>query len=335
MHNIEIRNGEAAFTYDVTRGNPWRQLGQPVRGLQTVDEALKRVGADFEAYKADLTAHGKLGPTLVEEKVAICADRPDSYGNLQTQVFGILGADYRIVQYRVAAEKALAVVEASNTQAVLDTMGLLFDGKRFFAYVILDELVIDPVGINDKIERGMAIYSSHDGSIAVTYALTDIRPVCANTITLAVQDAERIMRAKHTSRVDERLEKQEIQRVLGISTEWAAAFKAEAEKLLRVPHTNDRFDRVLKRVFPVPASATDRQKANASTIHDACRQLFENDTNAGAFGRSGWTQYNAIAQYLDHFRKVRDPLDRPVATITPGSWVEKRKLVAQQAILAG
>ena len=351
-HDLEVDEfGKASMVYNAKYGDPWHRLGTPIDGNMTPAEALEVARADYTVTKQPLTvnipnpAFDPFAPFPtdeyiefddqietfslgVEKKIATVRINPLTGA---PQVLGILGSNYGVVQNREIMDKAYAVVGAAEGSAYVDTAGVILDGRRFFAYVRLEDLVVDPVGIADTIERGLAVYTSHDGTVSATFAFTDIRAVCRNTITFGIENATRLFKAKHTSNVLSAMD--EAQKVLGVSTEWAEQFKAQSERLLRVPFNNDRFEAILKATFPLAPNPTDRQVKSNKKTHAHIRGIFANERNSANFGESGWTMYNSIVEYLDHGRGGDDE-DRMVVTMTPGSWVDKRKEKAAGLILA-
>jgi phage/plasmid-like protein (TIGR03299 family) len=331
-HDLETRNGTTSFAFNQKYGDPWHKLGTAVDGNMTITQALEVARADFTVTKQPLTATvpGVGGQDLrvpVVGKVGTVRNVP---GTDEFQVLGVVGDGYGVVQNEEALQAAYDIVGASAGDAYLDTLGVLGEGQRLFSYLRLEDLVIDPVGINDKIERGLVIYWSHDGSIAMTYAFADVRAVCKNTVQMALEGATRVFKAKHTSAVQDRMK--DAQRVLGVSTKWAEEFKRQAEDMLRVQYTEDLFEKYLNRVFPKASAKTERQQRNIEGIHAQVRGIFANERNSKEFGANGWTMYNSVVEYLDHGREA-DEASRLNATMTPGSWVEKRKLYAAKAVL--
>lgn len=338
-HDLETRDGKTSFAYVAKNGDPWHSLGTPIESYMTIDEALTVSRTDFTVEKRPLFAQADLTnyrgePIMlgVPGKVATVRDIPGRSG--EYQVLGVVGENYEVVQNRTVIERAYDVVGAADGDAYLDTAGALFQGQRVFYYIRLDDLVIDPIGINDRIERGLALYSSHDGTIAVTYAFTDIRAVCRNTITMGVNGASRIFRAKHTNSVDLRM--QEADKILGVSADWAKAFRAKAEQLLAVPMPTERREKILEKVFPEPKGATERQKANVADKRTTVRGLYAGPTNSANYGENGWTMYNAIVEYLDHYRKGVSHEDRQTSIMEPrdNSWVNTQKIRAAELVLA-
>jgi hypothetical protein len=86
-------------------------------------------------------------------------------------------------------------------------------------------------------------------------------------------------------------------------------------------------------VFPVKASETDRQRNNREEVNALIRGIYSNERNAANYGYNGWSMYNAVVEYLDHWRQG-DPKDRAIASMDDNSWVTRTKLMTQQAVLA-
>jgi phage/plasmid-like protein (TIGR03299 family) len=244
-----------------------------------------------------------------------------------------VGNRYDVRQNREVLERALAVVGASRGDAVIDTCGVLKGGARFFATIDLGGLIIDPTGVNDKIARYLVVSHGHDGFWPIRYANTDIRAVCQNTVILGVKQAQRVFTARHTRNADEYLKT--AQDALHISTEWAKAFKAQAESMLAipVPQSSNKVDSVINAVFPKPKDETDRQRRNREEINGEIRLIFASKKNAAGYGFNGWSIYNSVVEYLDHHRRG-DVNDRAMATMDENSWVTRAKLTAQRAVLS-
>jgi phage/plasmid-like protein (TIGR03299 family) len=338
-HQLEIKaDGTAKFAYAATGGVPWHRLGTPLKGLATAEEMLKAAEADYEVRIVRVVACDEDGnilrnpdgtPVLIDDsRATIRANSDGTFDGLAT-----VGTRYTVKQNMEVAERALAVVGASAGDAVVDTAGVLLDGKRFFMTLDLGPLVIDPTGVNDRIARYLVVSTGHDGVWPVRYANTDIRAVCNNTVRLGLRNAERVFVARHTKNIDSAFD--DAQEVLHISTEWAKSFKVMAEQMLRVPvpASSPALDKVLNTVFPAKKGETERQKKNRDDQNLLIRAIYSSDKNAGGFGYNGWAIYNAIGEYLDHHREA-DPKDRAMASLDDNSWVTRTKITAQEAVLS-
>lgn len=338
-HEIEInKDGKARFAYAETGGKPWHYLGTSMKGLGTVEEMLEASQANYNVLLTNVAAVDEDGnvilnpdgsPVIIEDSRATIRENADgTYDGLAT-----VGTRYTVKQNIEVAERALAVVGASSGDAVVDTAGVLLDGRRFFMTLDLGSLIIDPKGVNDLIQRYLVVSAGHDGVWPVRYANTDIRAVCNNTVRLGLSQARRVFVARHTKNIDDLFE--DAQEVLGMSTDWAVTFRSMAEQMLKisVPTSSRQIDLILDRVFPAKKGETERMKYQRERHNLTIRSIYESDKNAAGFGHNGWSMYNAIGEYLDHHRDA-DPKMRAMASLDDTSWVSRKKAEAQTAVFA-
>jgi phage/plasmid-like protein (TIGR03299 family) len=336
-HNLEVnKDGQARFAY-ADREAPWHRLGKPMKGLQTLDAMLEAAQADYDVVLTKVAAvddDGKLildkngHPVIIEDSRATIRKNDDNtYDPLAT-----VGTRYEVRQNREVMERALAVVGATKGDAVLDTCGVLKGGARFFSTIDLGTLVIDPMGVNDRIARYLVVSTGHDGIWPIRYANTDIRAVCQNTVIMGLKDAERTFTARHTRNVDTAI--QDANEALRISIDWAKSFKETAERMLAIPVPlgSSSLDKVVNAVFPAKRDETDRQRKNRDEINQLVRGLYVNERNGKNYGYNGWSIYNSIVEYLDHYRDD-DKLAMAQASMDDNSWVTRKKIETQHAVL--
>lgn len=338
-HDLDkTSDGKTRFAY-AGHVAPWHRLGTPMKGLSTLDEMLTAAYADYEVIVTKVAAVDDDGniifntdgtPVIIEDsRATIRKDIDGTYGGLTT-----VGTRFVPTQNRETLERALAVVGASAGEAVIDTLGVLRGGARFFSSIDLGALVIDPAGAADKIERFLLVYNGHDGKVPITYANTDVRAVCQNTVTMGLNKAARTFKARHTrNSVDFLLE--DAREVLSISVDWAEQFKTTAEQMMSiaVPQSSLRIDKVLDAAFPIKKDASDLQKRNHDEVITLVRSIYGNEKNIGKVGANGWGIYNAVVEYLDHFRPGT-PEERALTVLDDTSWVVKTKIATQQAVLS-
>ena len=336
-HNLEINaDGTARFAY--SGKTPWHHLGKKMVGLQTIDAMLDAAQADYQVILSKVALVDDNGtlitnpdgtPVIVEDSKATVRVNDDGTFNPLATV----GNRYDVRQNREVLERALAVVGASREEAVIDTCGVLKGGARFFSTIDLGTLIIDPTGVNDKIARYLVVSHGHDGFWPIRYANTDIRAVCQNTVIMGLKQAERVFTARHTKNADEYLKT--AQEALHMSTEWATAFKAQAERMLSIsiPQSSHRMDKVLESVFPSAKDESDRQRRNRDEIQQLIRVIYGSSKNGAGFGFNGWSMFNSIVEYLDHHRRGTTD-ERALASIDENSWVTRTKIVAQKAVMS-
>jgi len=335
-HNLE-ENADGSYRFAYANEIPWHRLGQRMDGLQTAEAMLAAAHADYDVVLSKVCAVGNNGnvlynpdgtPVIVEDSRATLRVNPDgTFDGLAT-----VGTRFLPTQNREVLQRALDVVGASASSAVVDTCGVLDEGREFFASIDLGAVFVDPKGVNDKIERYLLVRNGHNGKVPITYANTGIRGVCKNTVTAGISTAQSIFTARHTRNQDSALE--QAGEVLSLSKEWALRFQSRAETLLRipVPAGSSQFQKVFDAVFP-EKSGTDVARKNREDIQMTIRSLYGSRKNAAGFGYNGWSMYNAIGEYLDHHREAK-PYDRAIASMDAHSWVARKKQTATEAILS-
>ena len=337
-HELELReDGTAKFAYS-NREIPWHRLGQPMNGLQTAEAMLEAAEADYDVILTKVAAvdddgNWILNPDgskiIVEDSRATLRQNPDgTFNGLAT-----VGTRYVTQQNRDCLQYALDIVGASAGDAVVDTCGVLHDGRQFFACIDMGALSIDPVAINDKLQRYLLVHTGHDGKIAITYANTAIRSVCNNTVTLGKRQAKSVFTDKHTRNAKAAID--HAKEVLGLSTAWADSFKNTANQMLATPIIagSRQFDGLLNVVLPPKSNETTKQRSNREETGAVIRRLFTSSRNAGGYGYNAWSAYNAVVEYFDHSRDA-EPKDRALASMTHNSWVSGKKSTAEEYLLS-
>ena len=341
-HDLDkTRDGKIRMAY-ADHEVPWHRLGTPMKGLRTAEEMLRAAEADYTVVLTQVAALDEYGNVIMTQDsngmtVPLVID--DSRATVRVNDDGTfdalstVGTRYVVQQNADCLGRALDVVGASKGDAVVDTCGVLNGGREFFASIDLGQIIIDPRGIGDKIERYLLVRNGHDGKTPITYANTSIRAVCKNTVNAGIKSALRVFTARHTRNQDNAIE--HAQEILNFSTEWAEDFRNTAERMLSIPVMDEsaRLDSVINSVFPKKKDETDRQTRNREEINQLVRGLYSSEKNAGGFGYNGWSTYNAIAEYLDHYRDAKAG-ERAQSSMDPNSWVNKKKYEAQQAILS-
>lgn len=328
-HLLEIVNGEAVMVYNKDNGVPWHKLGVPVAGLQSAEEietVLPLAFADVDLRQVYFQDDN--GNFIPIERFATTRIHPETG---EREAFEVFKNRYTVIQNRAVLQDCLNIVKASRGDAVIETIGVLENGRRFFVCLDLGSLFIDPTGINDKIDQYLLGWSSHDGSMPETFANTPIRVVCNNTAHMAMGKARATFTVRHTPNHEAR--KQQAEVALGMSTKYRVEFKAKAEELLAVPMNHGRLQIVLNRVWPEKDEQTDRQKANREKRNGAIHNLYDNDKNVGRVGENGWAVHGAVTEWLDHFSH-KDPAARAENSMNLASLVSHRKEQTTQAILS-
>jgi phage/plasmid-like protein (TIGR03299 family) len=327
-HELEMIDGDASFAFNSNRGLPWHRLGVAMDGDQDAATMLRAANADYEVILTpQTTPHPITGePVYVEDNFVTGRFSPHT-GEYET--WAPVKGRYAVVQNEEVLSKALAVVGSSMGDTVIDTLGVLNDGKRFFATISMEDLVIDPLGVNDVIKRNLVVESSHDGTTPVRYINTDVRAVCANTVRFARMSAQSMFTARHTTNVANKLAEAGL--VLGISNEWSTAFRNEAEQLLAATVSDFDVSRVLNDIWPEKKADTDRKARTRDENIVSVRSRLGSNKNAAAYGMNAWSLLQAVTEHFDHGRGV-DAEKAAEDSMTLGSVSTKGKLTAHESI---
>lgn len=331
-HQLEVSSdGVASFCYNEKNGNPWHRLGQQFAGAFNLEDAMRAANVRV-ASKAPLYALTNSGMVEIDSHHAVVWPSIDDPS--MDVVLGVNGSRYEIVQYSAVAEIAMAVVGASSTDAVIDTMGIMFDGKQFFGFIDFGDVeAVLPSGCVDRTKKGLGFLSSHDGSQPVTFYPTNIRAVCNNTVTWGLRQATSVARIRHTANVDTRMG--QVREILNLAYGNDAAFTEMARQLDMLPGGFDVLSRVIRKVWPKPEGqdATDRAKKIWDTRFEKLVNLYRAPSNAGGFGDTSWAVFNTVTEFLDHVQG-QDADRRARMAIDPSSLSTQKKRLAFDVLVS-
>jgi hypothetical protein len=196
---------------------------------------------------------------------------------LDGKVLGIVSSRYRVLQNRDAFAFASDLIDTGG--AVIETAGLLRGGRwSWFLLRLPDEVMIG----GDRDERlvtYLLIANSFDGTMSVTVAIVTVRVVCSNTLSLALDTAQRAFRVQHTGSLEGRLA--EARRALEISFRYREELRTVGEELLARPVSDAEFERFLAEPMPWSSLCIDGGSSTASRIRGIPTG------RCGGFGRIG------------------------------------------------
>lgn len=329
-----------------SRGHPWHQLGKRVEKDMTIDEGLELVGIENEEIK------------LVKLYEKVLAQHPDfgenapyieTFKEIPIELFGVKSSEFGIMasagnkfvppQRRDVLERAFEITGIEEGAAVIDTIGLLGDrGETFFAYIRQPEMVIDPNGIADVIERGLFTANAWDGTMSRVTGYSAIRVVCRNTLNMALGGIQQLIKVRNTRNAEDRI------RQAAVSLQYSGAVEAEmtkrAEKMLAVPG-DKAFQEIVDHFWDVKdPELNDKAKSQRNRKRESVRRLYEDKegTNAAMVGDNGWAAWNAFVEFQDHERDVAGKggdkaLIRARTAVLPGA-VRDAKIEASNLVLA-
>lgn len=318
-HGLDLMDGGKARLYSATPA--WHGLGQVIPGgITDIDDVIRLGGLDVPAVSVpvpEFTIPGLPGKHAAPGQFGV-------FNGNTGEFWGMVGKVHKNVAVRTSFEFMQDVV---NSGAVTwESAGLMGGGRRVFISCRLPQgITIDAAGVNDYTELFLVVQDARDGSTSYKVMLTPWRPICRNTNRFALRDAAAVAPLRHTNGLPGRLEK--VRKTLGMTVDYAAAFAAEGEALIRAKTSTEQAEALLAEFFTVEAGGVGvfggRDKAEESTRTRLANDRREDDLTGrlGAeFARVGRNLYaveQTVTGHLD-WGKVRtgsDELDRWQARI--------------------
>jgi len=294
------------------RAMPWHGLGVVLDEYpRSIDEALEKAGLGWKVTHGDVLVvstpewtddFGTKHPAELIPARGFKANLREDTG----EVLGIVSDEYEVVENRDAFRFLDALI---GSDLHFETAGSLWGGRRVWCLARLPEYI--ELG-GDVSATYVYVANSHDGSMAVTAAVTPIRIVCANTLGAALRRAEhdsgaqRTFRFRHTGNPQTKLA--EARQVLGMTIDYEKQFKALADRLALEPISEIALERrVLRHLWAIDEDTGPRARANRERAIEHVLAIFRGrgiagDTSGNSPG-SKWVAFNAIAEHLDYGRR--------------------------------
>jgi|APSaa5957512535_1039671.scaffolds.fasta_scaffold33282_3 phage/plasmid-like protein (TIGR03299 family) len=265
---------------------PWHGLGTYCgdEGVD-VDTALMASGLDWTVY--DEPVHTTEGSVIPGFK----AIRRDS----DNSVLSINQESYRIFQNQEAFAFLDAIV-AEDGGVKIETAGSLRMGKRIFIVAQTGSREVLP---GDGVNEYMLVFTSHDGSLALTALPTSVRVVCNNTLQAArgmARGQKSGIKIRHTTRMD-------VQVADALSTlsdiRAAHAIQARFEETLAAHKMKaTEWAALLDKIVPLPETRTARAEGKRDDLTHFYKEGIGTDIKG--VRDTAWAALNAVTQFTTH-----------------------------------
>lgn len=268
-------------------GQPvWHGLGRKVDEALTSAEAIKMGGLDWEVNPEPIQVVG--GQIIPGMKANVRSS--------DHKILGVVTDRYKVVQNA----DAFAFTDMLLGEGVkYETAGSLSSGKRVWLLAKMDTTKV----CGDDVDPYLVFTNSHDGTGAVKVAVTPIRVVCQNTLTLALSKASRTWSTKHIGNIDGKLE--DAKKTLGFASAYMEELKEESDKLTQVVVLAPQFADFLMKMFPTDSKMSEEQVKNVERQRKALAELYNHKEDIQRFHGTAYGVINAVADYLPHFKPAR------------------------------
>lgn len=220
----------------------WHGLGTVVQNAPTSKEALQLAGLDWNVSQGEVVVNGIVIPGYK----ANLRDTDQS-------VLGIVSDKYKIVQNKEAFDFTDALLGEGITY---ETAGSLKNGKTTWILAKMDQVKV----LGDKVDPYICFTNTHDGTGAVRVCMTDVRVVCNNTLSLALQHAKRTWSVRHIGDIASK--KMEAAETLRLAKQYNTELNIFAEAMVKEKLSSSQQEVIISNLFPITEDMSDRQKRN-------------------------------------------------------------------------
>jgi phage/plasmid-like protein (TIGR03299 family) len=309
-----ITSSDSMFS---VRETPWHGLGAVLdHPPATMAEAIEASGLSWRVQREPIAVDRGDAATVDDWWEPRCEEIPGFYATVRQDtrvVLGIVGERYRIVQNR---EAFAFVDQLLGTSLHFETAGSLHGGRRVWVLATLPEHV--EVG-GDPVRPYVLLMNSHDGSTAVIAATTPVRVICMNTLNWGLRRARQKFSIRHTEQISRRVH--EARRVLDLSLDYYEQFRSTGNQLASERCSERQLQTVLEELYPSGThdGMTDRARRAREQVKERIMDLFvRGDTRGNAPG-SKWAAVNAIVEYGDWQRPIRQGGERFARAVDDGA----------------
>lgn len=287
-HDIATTNGRPAVAY--FGETPWHRLGTRLDEPATAVHAMEAAGLDYLVQLKSLwTSEGESVPT---RKAVVREDT--------NQVLGVVSNTYQPLQNHQCFSFMDSVVADGRLR--YHTAGALGKGERIWMLAKLpgEIRIRDSDDVTDKY---LLLSNSHDGSSALRVYFTPIRVVCANTLAMA----ERRSCGDGVSIVhkgDLAAKVGEAQEILGFARRFYDDLEGRINQLASYHPTREQVQDYFESLYPDLKEGTNKRGQN---IRNRLFHLFEagRGQNIAETQLTAWAAFNAVTEYVDHYRSGR------------------------------
>ncbi len=299
---------------------PWHRLGAPLPDIVSWQEAIKAARLDWHVGLFPVYAHGETGATSAAEGYKAVVRLTSGH-----RVLGIVSDKYTPVQNEEAFRFLDDVADAG---LLYETAGALSHGETVWALARLpkDAMIADA----DAVRFYLLLSNSHNGTAPLRVAVTPVRVVCQNTLTMALRSAVRTWAARHVGDPTSRFA--EARRTIDLSYEYAGKFEKVANDLCAYRLMDSEMEQILQAVWPAEHG---KRSPRAEKKVEMFRAVYAQGADLAPYRGTAWAAYNALAAFNDHMTRYRTPERRFLRAAVEEGTVKDAGLEAIKRIVYG
>lgn len=270
---------------------PWWGLSEELKQGETVYDALGRAGLDFEVA---------VSPIRYGEDFKFETDsRRGLYRTDDGTLFDMPGRGYIPLQNREVAEIFEQVVASGDMR--IDTIGGFEHGKRNWFLVDMGESFDVDAGprvqTDDRVDGKILFYWSHVYGEGGWYKTTQVRVICANTLSHAKHDGSELFKFWHNKKFGA-VEIEKARQMMATARKEFTQFKEQAGILARVKLNLLQAQQLAVHIV----GKHDHEFKDQPKIVHRVMSLFSGEGMGAAMASAdgtAWGLLNAVTQFTD------------------------------------
>ena len=276
-----------------------RTANQAMQQAKLTEWNLRKYPVYTEVEDNQLTIPGRC---------AVVRDSPMIAG--MVEIMGEVNEGYTIIQNEDLEPLLDTLAEESGSTFV--TAGELDGGRRVFVTLKLPGVA--KVGGVDVVDNYITVLSGHDGETSTSLMITPVQVRSASTLNLSFQQANYVLKVKHTRGAHKILAAQ-AREALEFSFNYLDHFQETADRLIERELTQSRFEQLITSNFGAPKGASPSTITRTQNKLDQMAELFSDSYSLAGVGETAWAGLSALTEWHDHYSPVR---------VLPGMEAEQR-----------
>lgn len=302
-HQIDVVSlGRASYA---STQREWHGLGELMPAGKDVSEWAQAAGMSYRVQRATIRyATERMTPDAALHNLKTIDDKVVLFRSDTGAPLGVVSDGYKVVQPAEVLEVFREWAEAGGL--TIESAGVLFGGRRYFAAAKLAEGVYVDGGRRDKLVPYAFLYTSADGSSATEGRWTVVRPVCSNTVSMARKDAP-AFRLTHRSK----WEPEKFKAVIETAQAEFAAFMQMSRQLAAVKVENKLAEEMTALLLTTAVRNADAARESAGFAK--IMALFQGQGRGATLEtarETSWGWLNAVTEFVDHHARARNEENR-------------------------
>jgi phage/plasmid-like protein (TIGR03299 family) len=306
----------------------WHGLGELMPVGQDVEAWATAAGMEYKVQRGVIRyATERLTPDAAIHNLKTIEDKLVLFRSDTGAPLGVVSDSYKVVQPREVLEFFREWAQANSV--TIESAGVLFGGKRYFATAkIADAVAVAATG-RDSIAPYVLLSTSADGSLATEGRLTQVRTVCNNTLSVALKGAASFKISHRTT-----FKAQECRGIIESAHEEFGAFMEMARKLASIKVESKLAEDMTALLLTTPTRDADAARDSAGFTR--IMSLFQGGGKGSTLEtarETSWGWLNACTEYVDHHVRARSDENR-IASATWGPGADLKQRAVEIALAA-